>query len=259
MLFGWLKRRRRERLAARPFPDEWIDVLHGNVWHYGLLRASEQEQVRRTTQVFMEEKNWEGCGGLVMTDEVRVTIAAQMAILVLGFKKQYFDAVLSVLVYPDAYLAPEPQAIGSGVVIEGRSAREGEAWHRGPVILSWSDALAGGRGETPGHNLVLHEFAHQLDMLHDRVANGIPVLPRAIRPEHWTSTMEEGLEKLRYDCASGNSTAFDCYGTKNLAEFFAVATESFFEDPATFKQHDPVLYELFELYYRQDPLSRFGA
>ena len=257
MFVGWLKRRRRKRLAARPFPDDWTEVLRENVRHFWTLSTSEQRKVRNDVQVLVTEKNWEGCGGLVMTDEIKVTIAAQIAILVLGYDQQYFDAVLSILVYPDAYLAPERHIASSGIVMEGSSAREGEAWYRGPVILSWPDALTGGRGDSRGHNLVFHEFAHQMDMLNGRVADGVPAFQAAAEAERWTCLIANAFQSLCHDCEHGRPSVFDCYGATSQAEFFAVATETFFEEPKKFKQQDAELYSMFQLYYRQDPLSRY--
>ena len=143
MLFRWLKNRRRRALLARPFPPAWLDALSQNVRLYAALSADEQAKVRDYVRVFVTEKNWEGCGGLQMTDEIRVTIAANVAILVLGFEQQYFDRVLSILVYPTAYVAQGKVYSESGVVLEGDSAREGETSYRGPIVLAWSDVLGG--------------------------------------------------------------------------------------------------------------------
>src|SRR5258707_1264 len=138
MLLRWLRNRRRRALLGQPFPPAWDDVLRHNVRLAASLTADEQARVRDYVRVFVAEKHWEGCGGLEITDEIRVTIAAQVAILVLGFDKQYFERVLSILVYPAAYVAPGKTSTNqAGVVLEGDSARQGEAWYRGPVILSW--------------------------------------------------------------------------------------------------------------------------
>src|SRR5688500_698276 len=145
MLLRWWRRRRRKKLVAQPFPESWQDLLQQNVFLYRGLTLEEQARVRAYSRVFVEERQWEGCLGFRITDEVRVTIAGQVAILVLGLGEQYFDQVLSILVYPNAFVAPDSKITRAGVVIEGESAHEGEAWYGGPVILSWQDALAGGR------------------------------------------------------------------------------------------------------------------
>ncbi|MCA9025675.1 MAG: zinc-dependent peptidase [Planctomycetaceae bacterium] len=253
MLFFWWKDRRRRRLLAVPFPNEWRNVLRRNVVHYSRLTADQQRTLERRVQVFVAEKNWEGCNGLTVTDEMKVTIAAQACLLVLAFKDEYFDNVLSILVYPTGYIAKDVQIGRAGVVIENQQARLGEAWYRGPVIVSWDDALAGGRQEQPGHNLVLHEFAHQLDMQDGRELDGTPPLPSKELAARWAAVMELEFQRLRHDCHSYAHPLLDCYGTTNRAEFFAVATETFFEQPAELSTQHPELYDVLRGYYQQDP------
>ena len=175
-MFDWLKQRARQRLLSTPFPDAWSGILNRNVKHYSLLTQAEQAKLRDDLRVLIAETNWEGCGGLAINDEVQVTIAAQASLLLLGFQDQYFDMVESILVYPNAFVAPDHTEIGEGLELVGESSNEGEAWYRGPVVLSWPDALAGGRGESGGRNLVVHEFAHQLDMENGDVNDGTPSL-----------------------------------------------------------------------------------
>ncbi len=256
MLFSWLKRRRRRRISSRPFPDDWESTLVANVYQYSLLTAPEQAKLRDRLRIFVVEKNWEGCGGLEMTDEVKVTIAAQASLLVLGFEDEYFDMVQSILVYPDAYVAKGRTPIAGGAVLEGDSHREGEAWYRGPVILSWSDVLAGGRNETPGHNLVFHEFAHQLDMQNGRDVDGVPPLSTRQQHDRWQSVMTREFQRLHRDCHAGRWTVLDCYGTTNVGEFFAVATECFFQEPRELLVQHRHLYEILSDFYRQDPVAR---
>lgn len=143
----------------QPAPPEWLDILRRNVAVFGRLPDDLQQRLLKTMRIFIAEKNWEGCGGLTLTEQMQVTIAAQACLLVLAFDDEFYDHVLTLLVYPTAYIAPDQHITRAGVVIEGDTTRLGEAWYRGPVILSWEDALAGGRQETPGRNLVLHEFA----------------------------------------------------------------------------------------------------
>lgn len=251
MLFSWLKRRRRRRLLAEPFPDEWRDVLTDNVHHYARLSAANRAKLCDDLRILVAEKSWEGCGGLTMTDEVRVTVAAQAALLLLGFSDEYFDAVRSILVYPDAYVVPNESTNRAGVVIQGESAREGEAWHRGPVVLSWSDALAGGRGHSHG-NLVVHEFAHQLDMRNGE-ADGIPAMASREQYRRWVRVTRAAFRQLRHDCRHGEPTLLDCYGTKNRSEFFAVASETFFQHPRELADLHGDLYDALAEFYHQDP------
>ena len=255
MFAFWPKQRRRTNLLEQPFPDSWEPIVQQNVYHFHRFTDEQRDKVRRDLRIYVAEKNWEGCGGLEINDEIKVTIAAQMAILVLGFKEQYFDAVRSILVYPDAYMAKGQHLMEGGLVVEGPSAREGEAWYRGPVILSWADVLESGRGASRGHNLVFHEFAHQLDMLNGRVADGLPPLESSDDMARWEALATTTHNQLRQACSEGYRMVFDCYGATNMAEFFAVATETFFENPREFEEHHPELYGLFTRYYRQDPLS----
>lgn len=257
-MFRWLKVHRRKKLLAQPFPEAWQQTIERNVRLYGTLTADEQSRVRSYVQVFAAEKNWEPCGGLVMTDEIRVTIAAQVGILVLGLSPiEYFDHVLSVLVYPDTYVAERTQTYhGGGIVEESDSARLGEAWYRGPVILAWGDVLKEARGERPGRNVTLHEFAHQLDMLNGRDTDGTPPLETADQDRRWLEVLERRYRELVEACERGRATTLDCYGATNTAEFFAVATEQFFERPEVMRRHLEDLYGLFREFYRQDPAGR---
>ncbi len=248
-MFGWFRKRRRQRIARRRFPDHWEAILHSNALFFHSLSSAQQERLRRSTQIFVAEKNWEGCGGLQMTDEHRLTIAAQMSRLTLGFADEYFDDVKSILVYPDAYLGKSQDQIGSGVVVEGSSSRLGEAWYRGPVILSWADVLATGRQENFGRNVVIHEFAHQLDMRNSPFADGVPVIESRQQAEHWLSTMARDYERLSALCDAGVPNVLDCYGATNPAEFFAVASEVFFEQPNLLNAEWPDLFVLLRDFY----------
>lgn len=255
MIFGWLKRSRRNKLRSRPFPDEWLAWLHENVVVYANLTPAQQAKLRGDIQVFIAEKHWEGCNGLTMTDEIKVTIAAQACLLVLGLEAEYFERVQSILVYPNAYVAPEKIPIEGGLVLEGHSSRQGEAWYRGPVILSWPEVLAGGRRTSGGHNLVLHEFAHQLDMLNAREIDGTPPLDSPQQYRRWQRVLKSEYAKLRRDCREGNYTLLDCYGTTDLGEMFAVSTECFFQQPLEMSRQHPELYGILHDYFRVDPAA----
>lgn len=253
MIFSWLTRRRRAKLQAQPFPPHWQEILQRNVHCYSRLSEDEQRSVQQRLQVFVAEKNWEGVGGLSLTEEMKVTVAGLACFLVRAMLEEYFDNVLSILVYPAAYIAPNEQATPSGVVIEGGQARMGEAWYRGPVILSWEDVLAGGRDQSHGSNLVFHEFAHQLDMQNGRQIDGTPPLPTDELARRWPQVMEREFQELQEDCHGHHRPLLDCYGTTNRAEFFAVATECFFCRPAALSSRHPDLYDVLRGYYRQDP------
>jgi Mlc titration factor MtfA (ptsG expression regulator) len=251
MLFAWLQRRRRRRLLATPFPADWLDPLRRNVAAYEVLTDAEQARLRDDLRVFIAEKSWEGCGGLTLTDEVRVAIAGQACLLLLGVEHDYFGHVRTVLVYPTAYRSPDGEVGPDGVVREG-IGRLGEAWHRGPVVLAWDEVRAGGQNHRDGRNVVLHEFAHQLDFL-DGLIDGTPPLRDAEEYREWQRVMTAEFDRLRADVGRGRATLLDDYGATNPAEFFAVATECFFEQPRQLRDRHPGVYGVLRGYYGQDP------
>ncbi|MDG1896870.1 MAG: zinc-dependent peptidase [Fuerstiella sp.] len=255
MLLKWLRRRRRRNLTAQPFPEEWNEIVRTNVFHDQRLSDGLRNQLRKLIRVFVAEKNWEGCNGFAVTDEVKVTIAAQACLLALGLQDVYFDHVLSILVYPDSYIAQTVETTRAGVVVERGHARLGEAWWRGPVILSWSDVLAGGRRVSPGRNLVFHEFAHQLDMMNGRMVDGTPPLETKEDLQRWVEVLEPEYKQLVERCRRGHQGVIDCYGTTNVAEFFAVVTEVFFERPQSLSSHHPHVYDELRGFFQLDPLS----
>jgi Mlc titration factor MtfA (ptsG expression regulator) len=252
-VFGWLRHRRRKRLP--PFPASWADILAVHVPFRSRLTQELQQKLDHATQVLVAEKNWEGCGGLTLTDEHRVTIAAHASRLVLGFENDFFEEVPTILVYPTAYQAPTQNVLAPGIILETQSGRLGEAWYRGPVILAWSDVRDAGHGRNRGRNVVLHEFAHHLDMRNGRSADGVPVLESAMQAKRWLAVTSREYQRLRRACQFGQSTALDCYGATNMAEFFAVATEVFFEAPNRLRLEWPELYRVLTEFYRQSLLE----
>jgi Mlc titration factor MtfA (ptsG expression regulator) len=256
VFFSWLRRLRRRKILARPFPPAWHGYLQRNVAHYRYLTAAEQARLRDDLRVFIAEKHWEGCGGLVITDEIRVTVAAQACLLVLGMEHNVYDRVRSILVYPHGFRDTHERAGPLGVVDGTGTAVLGQSWYRGPVILSWSDARDNSRHPRRGHNLVFHEFAHQLDML-DGVINGTPPLGSRQEYDRWKEVMTAEYRRLVSESTHGRATLLDEYGTTNEGEFFAVATECFFDLPEEMRRRHPRLYDLLRDYYRQDPAERF--
>lgn len=250
MLFSWLRKRRRLKILAAPFPPPWLEFLQRNVAHYRYLNNQEQARLRDDLRIFVAEKSWEGCGGLPMTDEVKVTIAAQACLLVLGMEHNYYDRVLSILVYPHGYHVSHDEDEGGHA-----DDRLGEAHYRGPVILSWAEVLSDGRHPARGKNLVYHEFAHQLDML-DGVINGTPPLQDAAQARRWHEVMTAEYQQLIDASEQGRATLLDQYGTTDEAEFFAVATECFFDRPVQLARRHPQLYALLREYFHQDPAER---
>ena len=248
MLFAWLRQRRRRELLATPFPAPWLPYLRDRVPLYTLLTQAEQAKLRDDLRVFTAKHPWEGCGGLNVTDEMKVTIAAQACLLILNIEHDYFSRVPSILVYPSGYSAPAKRLNPDGTIGHG-PGRLGEAWYRGPVILAWDAVLQSGRD---GQNVVLHEFAHQLDFL-DGYADGTPPLPSREAYRRWHEVMAAEYDRLVCESAHGRARVLDAYGATNPAEFFAVATEAFFEKPLPLRDRHPALYAVLRDYYRQDP------
>ena len=250
-MFGFLRRRRRERIRARPFPAEWRAVLERGFPLYGRLSPEDRRELEGHVQVFLEEKSFEGAGGLEMTDEVRVTVAAQACVLLLHRDTDYYPRMKSVVVYPRAYLAAQ-RSVEGGVVTEGHQARLGESWSSGAVVLSWGDVRAGARDLRDGHNVVFHEFAHQLD-LEDGGVDGVPELEGGSAYRAWARVFSAEYLELRADARKGRRSVLDDYGATNPPEFFAVATEAFFEKPLALRRKHPELYAELAAFYRQDP------
>jgi len=245
-------RRRRERLAAAPFPAEWRAILQRNVPLYRRLPPALQARLRRAIAVFVGEKAFVGCAGQPIDDEVRVTIAAQACLLQLRRGTDPFPGLSEVLVYPGAFLVQRVRPEPSGVLLESRQALSGESWSRGRVVLSWEDALAGAADPADGRNVVIHEFAHQLDQEKGH-GNGAPWLAGPGRRERWARVLGEAYAELREAAAWGQATLLSSYGASDPAEFFAVASEVFFEQPGPLSERHPALYAELAAFYGVDP------
>ena len=258
-MFGFLKKRRRDRIRNRPFPSEWRDLLLRRYPLYSRLSAADREELEADIKIFLAGKRFEGCGGQEITDEVRVLIAAQACLLLLHRDTDCYPLLHSILVYPSSYVARTQHWEKDGTITEGVQARGGESWSHGAVVLAWDGAFAGAVELNKGRNLVLHEFAHQLDE-EDGIADGAPLLSGSNlwqvrhRYQTWARVLSEEFQELRRATADGQETVLDTYGAKNPAEFFAVATEAFFEKPGRLKERHPALYDQLKEFYRQDPL-----
>jgi Mlc titration factor MtfA (ptsG expression regulator) len=303
MLFRFLRRRRREEFLATPMPADWQSFIEWGVPDYDTFTPAARTRLTHFVRWFVAEKHWEGCGGLELTDEIRVTIAAGACLLVLELDFEMLNRVKTVLVYPTEYVAPNRSVILPGMLEaeeneddleEQGSSRLGEAWYRGPVILSWRDVrrtatlhrrdlelarerrrnlpspaseplLHGRQSRKRGSgrhsqraNVVAHEFAHQLDML-DRSVDGTPPLAEKRQYATWTRVMTAEFQQLNDDYDRGRPTFLDPYATTNPAEFFAVATETFFEQPQALADEHAELYGVLRDFYRQDPAARLAA
>jgi hypothetical protein len=247
----WLTERRRARLRARPFPAAWRQILRRRVPIVARLPTELQLRLKGHIQVFVAEKPFIGCQGQAITGEVRVTIAAQACLLLLGHPRpDCYPRLRQILVYPGAFVATRDQPLGAGFVQKRRRVMAGESWTQGQVILSWPEVVAGAADSTDGRNVALHEFAHQIDQ-DSGVADGRPWRPNPAARRRWAKVMGEAFERLRNE----PSTVIDAYGASDPAEFFAVVTEAFFERPRELEAEAPDVYgELAEL-YRVNPME----
>ena len=255
MIFAWLTEHRRKSILTEPFPPAWSEILNRDTPFYACLDSEEQARLRDLIQIFISEKYWEECGGLTLTDEIKVAIAAQACLLILNLDREIFPNVGSILVYPAAYIAKRKSVSPDGVVDEGPYGLLGEAWSTGPIIISWADARDGGLNQTDGHNVVYHEFAHKLDM-RDGSADGVPRLADDAQYETWAKVMSAEYADLVKKAEHSKKSMLDSYGAVNSAEFFAVATECFFEKSVRMRETHPDLYRVLSGFYRQDPAAR---
>jgi Mlc titration factor MtfA (ptsG expression regulator) len=259
-MLQWFTDRRRKKLMQASFPSEWEVIIRRNVVYYCKLDDTERARLRSLTQVFIAEKNWEGAGGLELTDEIRVTIAAQACMLILGLPHNFYKNVESIIVYPSTVVPPQrkPGFFETAFApVEPEHPIIGQAFQQGPVIIIWDAALHGGRHPESGHNVIYHEFAHKLDML-DGAADGTPPLHDRTEYRDWVQTCSHEYMRLKRDTEKGKKSFLDAYGATSEAEFFAVATEQFFDRPRLMLEHAPGLYRVLKEYYRQDPCERMS-
>src|SRR6266700_6960079 len=254
-MFGLLKQGRRRRLLAQLFPKEWLATIQRSALFFRRLSANDQAELLGHIQVFLAEKRFEGCGGLAITDEIRVTIAAQACLLLLHRETDYFPGLLTILVYPSTYMVEEKRQIEEHVWEEGTTIRLGETGRRmGSLILSWDAVKAGAADPSDGKNVVLHEFAHQLDY-ENSAADGVPELATREQQLVWSEVMTTEFASLRAAHETGIATLLDTYGATDPVEFFAVSTEAFFERPRALRAHHPRLYAELQKYFQQDPVE----
>ncbi len=243
---------RRARVQRRPFPAAWRDILRRRMPLYARLPPDLQLQLKKHVQVLVAEKPFVGCAGLAVTDEMRVLVAAQAALLLLNRRAGYFPGLRQVLLYPGAFRVERSEDDAAGLQHATRRVLSGESWQQGQVLLSWEDVLAGAADPQDGHNVVIHEFAHQLDQERGR-ANGAPWLGRREAYGPWAAVLGAEYAALRERLARGEGGLIDPYGATEPAEFFAVVSEHFFEQPAALAAAHPALFGQLAEYYRTDP------
>ena len=255
MIFAWLRRRRRRRLLAEPAPTAWDAWLEADFAHWRALDDDDRGRLRDITRVIVAEKKWRATGGLEMTEHIKVLVAAQAGLLLLGLEHDYYRNVASVVVHPTGYAIDRADDNLGALGVTRKVPVLGHASPHGPVVVAWHAAKSGAIDPIDGRNLVYHEFAHKLDML-DGVVDGTPPLQSQRQGRAWFDLMSRAYEQLRRDARRGRRTLLDDYGATNVAEFFAVATETFFEKPRRMRTQHEDLYSVLRDFYGQDPAER---
>ncbi|MBY0458872.1 MAG: zinc-dependent peptidase [Gemmataceae bacterium] len=258
MLLSWLRARRRRKLLAEPFPLRWAGFLERNVGHYPALPPDAQAKLRSATQILVAEKRWLGRGGLFVTEEMRVTVAAQAALLLLGGDRGFYPHTHTVVIFPTEFRTPVAGDDWEDDFLSDTSLA-GQAVDRGPVLLAWDEVLREGRAPAGGYNVVVHEFAHQLDFA-EGVSAGVPALGDRALEARWRYVMAVAFADHR---RALRDNAPDPFFTPHAAdsemEFFADASEAFFCRPADLRDLHSELYTLLSAYYRLDPRAWFPS
>lgn len=240
-----------QRIYRRPFRPEWIRILNTNVPLYSRLPASLKEKLHGHIHFFLHDKKFVGRGGQVIDDDIRLTIAGNACMLVIHREARIFPDFTTILVYPDTYVAKSVKRDGL-TEVHHQSARAGESWHRGPIVLSWGDVIRGSKDASSGFNVVLHEFAHKLDE-ENTVMDGLPILQQAEHYQQWFTVLSKEYETFLRRVEDGSNSVIDSYGAESPIEFFAVVTESFFEKSQLMRDRLPDLYNQLKQFYQLDP------
>ena len=243
----------RKKIAQQPFRKEWRKIIQKRMPYFRKMPVDLQLQLKQLVQVFLAEKKFIGCNGVVITDEIRVTVAAQACLLLLNKKTNFYPKLQTILVYPRAFVKEQQTKDAAGVQFTHKAVLAGESWDLGKVVLSWQDTIEGAQIPDDGRNVVIHEFAHQLDQENGR-ANGAPILEKGQNYQCWSDVFSKQFELLKKDANTGKPSLFDYYGATNPAEFFAVASEVFFEKAEQFHYEHPKLYRQLQQYYQVDPI-----
>jgi MtfA peptidase len=252
---------RRLRWQQQPFPAYWRKVLRKRVPMVARLPVDLQLQLKKHMQVFVAEKTFIGCAGLQVSDEMRVVVAAQACLLLLNRPlrgaSDYFAGVRQILMYPGAFVVNRSVTDAAGLQQDQRQTLAGESWSQGQVILSWQDALEGAADPSDGRNVVIHEFAHQLDQENGQAVGApLPVFGDASHnAKRWKQVFGDAFSKLQGQAFMGEQGVLNHYGAQDPAEFFAVATEAFFEQGRALRDEQPALYAELQGYFKVDPAS----
>ena len=244
---------KRDQVRSLPFKKQWRKIIQQRMPYFRQMPTDLQLQLKQHIQVFIAEKNFIGCNGVKITDEIKITIAAQACLLLLNRKTDYYPKLKTILVYPSAFVKEQSQLNPDGTQYTKRVALSGESWDFGKIVLSWQDSVHGAELPNDGHNVVIHEFAHQLDQENGK-ANGSPILGKGQSYQCWSEIFSQQFDELRTQAAAGTPSIFVYYGATEPAEFFAVVSEVFFEKSQQFSQQHPELYGQLTSYYKVDPI-----
>lgn len=242
--------RRRRALRNHPLDPALWQRVSSRFEFVEQLNASDRARLRDLCVLFLHEKQLSAAGGFVLDDEKKLEIAVQACVLILNLGIDSYNGWVEIIVYPDEFLPGREFRDEHGLIHTDQNAYSGQAWSRGPLILSWSGVER--RSRHRGSNVVIHEFAHKLDMLNGG-ADGFPSLHADMNREQWTSAFSHAYEDLRQRAASGAERHLDDYGCQSPAEFFSVASEAFFESPEVLAAHYPKVYDQLVRFYRQNP------
>ena len=242
---------RRKWIISKAFPADWLAIIERRLAFFGKLQTGEQEQLKKLVQLFLADKKFYGCNGLIINDDIRVTIAAEACLLLLNRPTTGYASLKHILVYPDAFQAGHEKHNEDGTVSLQQQGLLGESWQHGKIILSWDDVTFGAANIHDGHNVSLHEFAHQLDS-ETGSTNGAPILGKNAC-QSWAQVLTKEFAELNKAFEEQHKSVMDFYGTSNPAEFFAVATETFFEKPGQLAERHPELFNELHNFYKVDP------
>ena len=253
ILKPWLQTRRRARISVLPFPEVWKQILNEHFPLYSRLPVKLKNDLEGKIQIFLDEKQFSGKKGLEITDTMRVLIAAQACMLILNRPSHFFPKLTTILVYPSTFFSMQQQREGD-LIVEKNVFRSGESWVSGPLVLAWDASKRGAKNPFDGQNVVMHEFAHQLDQ-EDNRSDGVPDLREPSLYSTWPSALGKEYHVLIEQTRKRNRTVLNKYGATNPAEFFAVATETFFEKPKQLSTKHRELYDILCEFYKLDPLE----
>jgi Mlc titration factor MtfA (ptsG expression regulator) len=246
----------RKKIHSQPITEQEELQLNASIWQARFLPASTRYALIRWVRVFIAEKKWEGCNGLQVDVAMQWTVAASAGLMVTAYPDWFFGKTSSILMYPTPYIAkagPQYSSLSEGIpAVMGEFARAGETIYRGPVIVNWRDLQYARESANSGNHLAIHEFAHQLDLINSPFADGLPPLPAAIDESPWKEGMQREFQAARSMVADGYRVFINDYGLTKESEFFAVASELYFQSPHALAEYHPNVFELLRQFYQQD-------